>query len=142
MTHALVVDHAGVREVPFYNQARPVFEMTQTEYMAALLPVERIDPGSASTTDQMNVRYLISQMSTLTPMNTNNPAAVDFADGNRRIHLFEARYIGPPTYDPRSWGIVDINNSFYLYPNPLSPDYPNLPGTTYPLTQPLSIVRD
>lgn len=162
--HVLVVDGTGVREIPWDNPDAPVFEMRQTEYAAALnagawatyratlaagdqavldswlandklfapVAVLRIDPGSAAVADQPNVRYLISQMNTLTPRD----------DATRRIHLFEARYTGPPVYDPHGWGIIDATNGFYLYPNPLSPDYPNLPGTSYPLAQPVSIDRD
>jgi len=163
--HALVVDQVGVREVAMTDQTHPVFEMTQTEYTTALsaaswtgvmatlystdqtkltnwlandhlfapAAVLRIDPGSKQTGDQQNVRYLISQMNTLVPRD----------DPYRRILLFEARYIGPTTaYDPHFWGLADSSNNYYMFPNPLSPDYPNLPGTTYPLTQPLSIDRD
>ena len=185
--HVLVVDNSGVREFllaeamqedkPDY---KPVFEMRQQEYSAALVStnwaqlsdnlkltprereqllywrsdalfapvaVQRIDAGTKLVSDQAKARYLISQMNTL-----ENPAPATWMPGpngipQRRIFLFEARYLGNaqpyvPATEYLNWGIVDTFGRHYLFPTPWATDYPNIPGSTYPISQPLSFDRD
>lgn len=116
------------------------FTAWRKDYLFAPVAVQRLDSGSGYTTDQAKARYLISQMNTIahTDPNTWINNQDDFPEAMRRIHLFEARYLGAA----EGWGIIDSSLNYYVYPDPLSADFPNLPGTTYPLTQPLSIDRD
>lgn len=105
--------------------------------------VLRLDSGKgeipAVTADaeayQQSVRYLIAQMNTVA-----NPDVTAWIDGapTRRIHLFESRWVQSGGY----WGILDDQLGYYVFPDPLSPDYPNLPGWTYPLSQPFGLERD
>jgi len=68
------------------------------------------------------------------------------AQAVRRIHLFEVRWVDQETpyagYERAGWGIIDAEKNYTVYPDPLAPEFPNLPGWTYPLTQPLSIDRE
>ncbi len=163
--HVMVVDQSGVREVPLdpARQLTPIFELTQTGYTAALqnsawwgvkeatlistdatklenwrkdtlfapVSVLREDNGTGTASaDPHQVRYLIAQLN-----------GIAGADGQRRIHLYEMRWVNP--YNAaEGWGIIDSTLNYSLYPDPLSPDYPNLPGWSYPLSQPLAMDRD
>ena len=113
----------------------------------APVAVQRIDAGTQLVNDQGKARYLIAQMNTIEHPNQSTW----LPDGNgksvRRVHLFEARYLGSASpYNPpseyRLWGIVDGFGRHYLFPTPWAADFPNIPGSTYPLTQPLSFERD
>jgi hypothetical protein len=167
--HVLVVDQAGVREVPLdpERQTAPVFELTQAGYTAALqnnawwtvkegaltaagrtadatklntwrkdtrfapVAVLRLDNGTGSASaDPRGVRYLIAQL--------NSTAS---SDGQRHIFLYEMRWVNP--YNAaEGWGIIDSTTNYTIYPDPLSPDYPYLPGWSYPLSQPLCLAQD
>ncbi len=177
--HALLVDLTGVREVPLVpantQQITPYFEMTQTQYAAALgagdatrwntlanvqslttaqqasltswradtlfapVAVLRLDTGSLLNSDATKARYLISQMNTIqSPITTTWMSGANGNTAQRRIHLFEARYRTTTT----DWGLVDDTGGYFLLPTPWAANFPNLPGATYPLSQPLSIDRD
>jgi hypothetical protein len=120
--------------------------ITQRFAPAAML---RLDAGTASTADDpRNVRYLISQMNSVASPFPNSWINVNGVyQAVRRIHLFEVRWIDPANtpylgYQRAGWGIVDTNGNYTVYPDPLAPEFPNLPGWTYALTQPLSIDKD
>jgi hypothetical protein len=88
------------------------------------------------------VRYIIAQLNSIA-----NPNTTTWVGGKSvpRIHLFEARYGN--SGDPDSihdWWIVSHDGyaNQFVFPTPWSADFPNLPGITYPLSQPLSIDRD
>jgi hypothetical protein len=111
----------------------------------APVAVMRIDPSNGDpSADPRQVRYLISQMNGVASSNANT--WID-NQSQRRIHLFEARWIDPTrVYDRMKptdgWGIIDADLNYFVYPNPLSSEWPNLPGWSYPLTQPLSFDQD
>ena len=92
-------------------------------------------PGEDPWQYQQQVRYLIAQRNDLA---SNVEAAWINGAALRRTHLFEAKWI----VSSDSWGIVDSDGSYFIYPDPLSPDFPNLPGGTYPLSEPLALDRD
>ncbi len=169
--HALVVDAQGVREIVMDPTRLPVedpiFEMDQQSYRDALgqfkaqvnndalinlraaqlavgdkaivkaaaldwakdnmfmpLAVVRQDSGNGTVDTDHHVRYLISQM--------NSTA--------RRVHLFEARYSKDIAIN--SWGLIDDALDYFIFPDPLTLNYPSLPGGSYPLTQPLALAGD
>ncbi|MHB9131376.1 MAG: hypothetical protein ACYDBB_09840 [Armatimonadota bacterium] len=103
----------------------------------------RIDGSNGTTLDPRNARYLISQVNTTA--STDNTAWIN-GKAERRIHLFEVRWIDKKTayvgHEKDGWGIIDADQRYFIYPDPLSSDFPNLPGWTYPLTQPFCIDRD
>ncbi len=110
----------------------------------APVAVLRLDPGAGLTaTDPRAVRYLIAQMNT-----TINPDPTTWMNNKaeRRIHLFEARWFDRNAADQNEpnngWRIIDSEWNYFVYPDPLSPGFPNLPGWSYPLSQPLSLDRD
>jgi hypothetical protein len=183
---ALVVDDAGVREVPLdpTRQDAPVFEMDQAQYRIALndvnwdylvdwrypqlstyesqqrkdtltawradsrfapVSVLRVSPGTGAEdgtpATSRRVRYLIANMNTVP--STQLEARIN-GTAQRRVHLFEAQWVdnrvtGVP---PLGWGIVSADLQYYLYPDPLWSTFPNLPGWTYPLEQPLGLAVD
>lgn len=162
----LVVDRQGVREALLSAPSQPIFEMTQMEYANAVaafngasaaatawskdtlfapVSVLRIDPGGGeSTADPRQARYFIGQMN---PTPSTSPDALIDGKLQRRVHCFEARWTDQTqSYDPLNptfgWGIVDTKGYYFVYPDPLSTEFPNLPGGSYPITQPLSIDRD
>jgi hypothetical protein len=116
------------------------------EYDSLFAPVAvlRLDPGAGlTTTDRRTVRYLVGQMNTtINP----DPATWPYNKAERRIHLFEARWFDMNAADQtepnNGWRIIDSEWNYFLYPDPLTPGFPNLPGWTYPLSQPLSLDRD
>lgn len=170
--HALVVDAQGVREIVMdpsrlLNEA-PIFEMNQQSYLDALgqfkmqvnsnsnallnlraaqlavgekavvkaaaldwakdnmfLPqaVVRQDSGNGTVDTDHHVRYLISQMNSIA----------------RRMHLFEARW---SNVFGNGYGIMDDGLDYFIFPDPLTLNYPSLPGGSYPLTQPLALAND
>ncbi|HEY3377850.1 MAG TPA: hypothetical protein VGL77_10190, partial [Armatimonadota bacterium] len=122
--HALVVDQSGVRETYLRSdrQTKPVFEMTQADYATALgdsnwngifakwradtlfapVAMMRLDPGNGLVTDfnyYKNVSYRIAQMNTLASPNPGTwmTGSDGLVGAQRRIHLFEARYVAPDT---------------------------------------------
>jgi hypothetical protein len=111
----------------------------------APVSVMRIDGGNNVASD---VRYLITQMSALPRQDVSAwvPDATGLANATPRTFLFEAHQILDPNASPTApritGSMIDADGSYCIYPDPLSPVYPNLAGTTYPLTQPLTIDRD
>jgi len=98
----------------------------------------RLDAGSGqTTTDPRLVRYLIVQLNSIA---STDPATWINGKAQRRIHAFEVRWVNP--YQNQGWGIIDSTMNYCVYPNPLATDYPNIPGWTYPLSQPLCIDQD
>jgi len=110
----------------------------KSDHSFAPVAVLRTVPGPRNANDdptvyQHKVRYLISQASdTYTPW-INDQAL-------KRIHLFEARWVN--SIAGNGWGIVDGDANYLVYPDPLSPTFPNLPGGTYPLNEPFSLDAD
>jgi hypothetical protein len=111
----------------------------------APVAVLRQDTGNGQAGGVVDVRYLIAQMSTTV---NADPATWPGGTPTRRVHLFEARWfdkaIGylPGADNAAQWRIIDNEGNYYVYPDPVLPDYPNLPGWSYPLTQPLALDRD
>jgi hypothetical protein len=112
----------------------------RADTLFAPVAVMRLDAGSQLDTDYLKAHYLISQMNTI-----ENPLSVTWMPGangsnvaQRRIHLFEARY----RTSTADWGMVDDSGGYFILPTPWATNFPNLPGATYPLSQPLSIDRD
>jgi hypothetical protein len=138
-------------------------ELLQTKLKAwrsdnyfAPVAVVRLDSGSGVTTDAQRARYLISQMNQVArpkfkvgdaqfdTANPDFPWVIDRtgrARAERRIHLFEARWRDPLS-TTAGWGIIDTEAKYCIYPDPLSALFPNLPGWTYPLQQPISLERE
>jgi hypothetical protein len=108
----------------------------------APVSVIRIDPGSYSTEDKTKVRYEISQMNPVA-----NPNIKIGSTSQPRINIFEARYGNSDSaglFDPHDWWIVEHAPALNvnIIPAPWWSQFPDIPGSTYSLTQPFSIDRD
>ncbi|MEI7831642.1 MAG: hypothetical protein WCJ56_00365, partial [bacterium] len=102
----------------------------------APMAVVRQDNRNGVLDTDHHARYLISQMSS-----TVSADPLTWINGQpaRRVGLFEARYSN--VFGP-GWGLVDDALDYFIFPDPLTTDYPSLPGGSYPLTQPLALAND